>query len=164
MKATLLYGIAGLAVLAIAVGIGVYALRGSGSDAGSGAVRASADTPVAAPAAAPVAAQIAARIASGGRPTLIELGMNSCASCKAMHRVLDELRATHGEALQIVAVDIREQPELVAALGVVAIPTQVLLDGEGREIARHVGFYSADAIRERFAALGLPLGTVAGTP
>jgi hypothetical protein len=40
----------------------------------------------------------------------------------------------------------------------------VLQDGEGREIARHVGFYSADAIRARFAALGVPLAMVARSP
>lgn len=90
--------------------------------------------------------------------------MNSCASCKAMHRVLDELRAAHGEHLRVIAVDIREQPELVGAFRVMAIPTQVLLDGEGREIGRHLGFLSADGIRERFAAQGLPLAGVAGTP
>ena len=90
--------------------------------------------------------------------------MNSCASCKAMHRVLDELRAAHGAHLRIIAVDIREQPELVAAFRVMAIPTQVLLDGEGREIGRHLGYLSAEGIRERFAANGFPLAGAADTP
>jgi hypothetical protein len=33
----------------------------------------------------------------------------------------------------------------------------VLLDGQGQEIDRHMGFLSAQAIRKRVAALGLPL-------
>lgn len=81
-----------------------------------------------------------------------------------MHRVLDELRTAHGEHLRVIAVDIRAQPELVGAFRVMAIPTQVLLDGEGREIGRHLGFLSADGIRERFAAQGLPLAEATGTP
>jgi thioredoxin 1 len=100
----------------------------------------------------------ATEITADGRPVLVELGSNSCASCVAMHRVLDELEASHGDRLQLVSINILEQPELVGQWKVIAIPTQVMLDGDGREIGRHVGFLSADAIRERFAAAGLPLG------
>lgn len=74
-----------------------------------------------------------------------------------MHRVLDELKATHGDDLQLVSINILEQPERVREWKVIAIPTQVLLDGEGRELGRHVGFLSADAIRARFAEAGFPL-------
>jgi thioredoxin 1 len=146
MKSTFFYWLAGL--VALAIGIGLYTLSAKGSGTASAAVSA--------PAAGP--------IAGNGQPTLIELGMNSCASCKAMHRVLDELRAAHGEHLRVIAIDIRDRPELVAELRVMAIPTQVLLDGAGREVDRHLGFLPAEAIRERFAAHGLPLKTVAGNP
>jgi thioredoxin 1 len=96
-------------------------------------------------------------IAGDGLPTLVELGMNSCASCKAMHRALDESRAAHGERLRVISVNVMEQTELSSQWKIKAIPTQVLLDGDGRERDRHLGFLSAQAIRARFAALGLPL-------
>lgn len=150
MKSTILYCSAGLVVLTLVIGLGVYAQSWKDSGGDAVAVR------------APVQAGKAGAIAGNGQPTLIELGMNSCASCKAMHRVLDALRAAHGEHLRVIAIDIRERPELVAAWRVLAIPTQVLLDGEGREVDRHLGFLSAEAIRARFAAQGLPLKTVAG--
>ncbi len=103
----------------------------------------------------------ATEITADGRPVLVELGSASCASCVAMHRVLDELEASHGDRLQLVSINILEQPELVGRWKVMAIPTQVFLDGDGRELGRHIGFISADAIRERFAAAGLPLGAAA---
>lgn len=103
----------------------------------------------------------ATEITADGRPVLVELGSTSCASCVAMHRVLDELQSSHGDRLQLVSINILEQPELVRLWKVMAIPTQVFLDGEGRELGRHIGFISADAIRERFAAAGLPLGPAA---
>jgi thioredoxin 1 len=78
-----------------------------------------------------------------------------------MHRVLDELQSSHGDRLQLVSINILEQPELVGQWKVMAIPTQVFLDGDGRELGRHIGFISADAIRERFGAAGLPLGPAA---
>lgn len=96
-------------------------------------------------------------IVGTGQPTLVEFGMNTCASCRAMHRVLDDLRTTHGEHLRIISVNVMEQPELASQWKVRAIPTQVLLNGEGLERDRHLGFLSAQTIRERFAALGLPL-------
>ncbi|RKT47002.1 thioredoxin family protein [Thiocapsa rosea] len=104
----------------------------------------------------------ATEITADGRPVLVELGSGSCASCVAMHRVLDELEASHGDHLQLVSINILEQPELVRQWKVMAIPTQVFLDGSGREFGRHIGFLSADAIRERFAAAGLPLDAAAG--
>jgi thioredoxin 1 len=100
---------------------------------------------------------LATDITPDGRPVLVELGSNSCASCVAMHRVLDELKATHGDHLQLVSINILEQPERVREWKVIAIPTQVFLDGEGRELGRHVGFLSAEAIRARFAAAGVAL-------
>ncbi|MBK1646211.1 hypothetical protein CKO25_16470 [Thiocapsa imhoffii] len=103
------------------------------------------------------AAPLATEITVDGRPVLVELGSNSCASCVAMHRVLEALQTSHGDRLQLVSINILEQPELVGQWKVLAIPTQVFLDGEGRELGRHIGFLSADAILERFAAAGLPL-------
>ena len=39
----------------------------------------------------------------------------------------------------------------------VIIPTQVFLDGQGRELFRHVGYLPRPAVEERFVALGFPL-------
>jgi thioredoxin 1 len=103
-------------------------------------------------------------IASNGQPTLVEFGMDTCASCKAMHQVLDELRAAHAGRLRVVTVNVMQEREATAQWRVRAIPTQVLLDGEGREVYRHLGYLSAPAIRERFAAHGMPLGASTATP
>lgn len=94
---------------------------------------------------------------TAGLPTLVELGMDSCAACKAMQGVLDELRAAHPGVLQLVQININERPGVVPDWRILAIPTQVLLDAQGRELDRHIGFISADAIRARFAAQGIDL-------
>jgi thioredoxin 1 len=103
-------------------------------------------------------------IAGNGQPTLVEFGMDTCASCKAMHQVLDELRTGHAGRLRVITVNVMQQPEETAQWRVRAIPTQVLLDGAGREVYRHLGFLSAQAIRERFAAHGMPLAGALATP
>jgi thioredoxin 1 len=103
-------------------------------------------------------------ITGNGQPTLVEFGMDTCASCKAMHKVPDELRAAHAGRLRVITVNVMQEREATAQWPVRAIPTQLLLDGEGREVYRHLGYLSAPAIRERFAAHGMPLGAAAARP
>ena len=88
---------------------------------------------------------------TGGRPALVELGSTSCASCRAMQPVLAELRAMHGERLDVRSIDVFKRRDAITDWDLRVIPTQVFLDGSGRELERHVGFLSADGIRAVFA-------------
>jgi|APFre7841882724_1041349.scaffolds.fasta_scaffold95183_1 hypothetical protein len=53
------------------------------------------------------------------------------------------------------------QPGATVYWRVMGIPTQVLLDGMGLEVYRHIGSLSAQAIREGFAPHGIPLAEAA---
>jgi len=101
---------------------------------------------------------------TGGRPALVELGSTSCASCRAMQPVLAELRASHGERLDVRSIDVFKQRDAIAEWDVRVIPTQVFLDGSGRELERHVGFLSADGIRAVFARHRIHLDPAARSP
>jgi thioredoxin 1 len=92
-----------------------------------------------------------------GLPSLIELGSDSCASCVAMQKVLAELEQRHAGRLNVQSIDVARRPELAVQWRVLVIPTQVFLDGEGRELARHVGYLSAQAAEARFLAHGVAL-------
>ncbi len=95
-----------------------------------------------------------------GHPAIVELGSTSCASCRAMQPVLAELDQAHGSALDVHSIDVLRRRAAIAEWDVKAIPTQVFLDGTGREIERHVGFMSADGVRSVFARHGIPLPRV----
>ena len=88
---------------------------------------------------------------------MIELGAESCASCRAMIPVLAELREDHAGELAVEFIDVWKYPELAKPYKLRVIPTQVFLAPDGTELARHTGFYATDAIRERWAELGFPL-------
>ena len=92
-----------------------------------------------------------------GEPRLVELGADECASCKAMVPVLAELREAHAGELEVDFIDVWKFPDKAEPFQVRLIPTQVFLAPDGSELARHEGFYAADAIRERWASLGFPL-------
>ena len=95
------------------------------------------------------------------RARFVELGSDSCQSCKAMIPVLAELRATHPATLEVEFIDVWKHPEAAEPYKIRLIPSQVFFGPDGREIGRHEGFYPADAIRARFAELGHPLGAPA---
>ncbi len=89
------------------------------------------------------------------RPRLIELGSSKCASCKAMHEELGELRKECPDGLEIEIIDVFRDEAKAKPFDVDVIPTQVFLDGDGKEIDRHIGFLARADIRERFAKVGL---------
>ena len=101
---------------------------------------------------------------TGGGPALVELGSTSCASCRAMQPVLAELRAKHGERLDVRSIDVFKQRDAIAEWNVRVIPTQVFLDGTGRELERHVSFLSAAGVRAVFARHRIHLDAAARSP
>jgi thioredoxin 1 len=101
---------------------------------------------------------------TGGRPALVELGSTSCASCRAMQPVLAELRAKHGERLDVRSIDVFKQRNAIAEWDVRVIPTQVFLDGTGRELERHIGFLSAAGVRAVFARHRIHLDVAERSP
>ena len=90
-------------------------------------------------------------------PRMVELGSDTCASCRAMIPVLEELREQHAGELEVVFIDVWKFPDEAKPFEVRIIPTQVFLAPDGAELARHEGFFAANAIRERWASLGFPL-------
>lgn len=76
--------------------------------------------------------------------------------------VLEELESTHGCNLDVQFIDVWKDPAEGERYDITVIPTQVLLAPDGREIERHTGFWSADAIRSAFAADGHTLDEAAG--
>lgn len=101
---------------------------------------------------------------TGGWPALVELGSTSCASCRAMQPVLAELRAKHGERLDVRSIDVFKQRDAIAEWDVRVIPTQVFLDGTGRELERHIGFLSAAGVRAVFARHRIHLDVAERSP
>jgi thioredoxin 1 len=140
-------------VLAAAVAA-TFAMRGA-KRAEYAPVASGVGAPVA-QASAPVAAS-AVPVATAARPRLLELGSLRCQACLEMAKVLDALRASQGEKLQVDFIDVFEQPDAPEKYGISLIPTQILYDGAGKEIFRHTGYFSHDDILARYRELGVRL-------
>lgn len=86
---------------------------------------------------------------------LLEVGSNSCASCQAMNKVLEELSTSHSSRVRIEKVDIFKQKEAMASLDVRVIPTQIFYDKNDKELFRHEGYYSLAEILAKLDELGI---------
>jgi len=82
--------------------------------------------------------------------TFIEFGAKGCVACRKMEFVLDEVRDEYKAEVKVVFLNILkpQNQEMMKYYGVVAIPTQVLLDESGKEYFRHTGYFSFDELRK----------------
>lgn len=84
-----------------------------------------------------------------GIPAMLEVGSVQCIPCRQMKPILDKMEKQYKDRLQVIFVDIGkdEEKKLATMYGVFVIPTQIFLDKNGKEVARHVGFYPYEEIQ-----------------
>jgi thioredoxin 1 len=87
----------------------------------------------------------------------IELGSVNCIPCRMMQPVMKEIEAEYAGKMKVVFIDVltdQGRPYL-QQFGVQKIPTQVFLNAQGKELARHIGFYPKDSIVVLLASKGI---------
>ena len=72
-----------------------------------------------------------------------------------MQPILDKLRKTRGDRLNVVFVNVREDQLLGARFGIRSIPVQVFYDRAGKEVFRHIGFFAEAEVNKQLEKLGL---------
>jgi thioredoxin 1 len=80
--------------------------------------------------------------------TFLELGADRCIPCKKMQPIMKEIAAAFPDRVQVVFYDVWKDSAPAEKYGVQLIPTQVFLDQNGKEIARHVGLFPKEEILE----------------
>jgi thioredoxin 1 len=102
--------------------------------------------------------QESAQSASGpvkGMVTMIDLGAKACVPCKMMAPIMEKLEKDYRGRAAILFIDVWKDKEPAVRFGIRAIPTQIFFDTEGREIYRHVGFMSEEAIVSQLKKMGV---------
>jgi len=97
-------------------------------------------------------------------PRFLDLGTTSCAPCKAMLGVMQQLETRFAGQLDVQFVNVQGNPAELDKYGVRAIPTQIFCDPAGKELFRHTGFLAADAVVAKFAEFGFKFHETPAVP
>jgi thioredoxin 1 len=87
--------------------------------------------------------------------TMIDLGAKKCIPCKMMAPIMEKMEKKYDGKAAIVFIDVWENPEQARRFGIRGIPTQIFYDANGKEVTRHVGFMSEEAIVKALSQLGV---------
>lgn len=72
------------------------------------------------------------------QPTLVDFWAEWCGPCKMMDGPLDEIAGDQSEKLQVVKLNVDENPSTAMQFGVMSIPTMIIFK-DGNEMKRLVG-------------------------
>jgi thioredoxin 1 len=80
--------------------------------------------------------------------TFIELGSVRCIPCKQMQPVMKSIKEKYAGQVNVVFYDVwtPEGKPFATQFNIEAIPTQVLLDENGKEFFRHEGYFSEEEL------------------
>jgi thioredoxin 1 len=90
-------------------------------------------------------------------PRLIDLGAGKCIPCKMMEPILEELKHDYADQFTVTFYDVWKDQAPAQQYGIQRIPTQIFLDADGNELARHEGFLSRDDILAQWKAVGVDI-------
>ena len=88
-----------------------------------------------------------------GKPAVYDFGAKYCVPCKEMQKVVAELKPQYGDQVEFRMVYADEEKPLFGEYKIVAIPTQVFLNGEGKEVDRHLGALSKEEVLKKLQEL-----------
>jgi len=92
-------------------------------------------------------------VLNNGRPTVVDFGAKSCAPCKMMVPIFEELEKQYKGRADILIIEIYDYRDLATKYQIRAVPTQVFFDKKGIEKWRHEGFLPKEEIVKKLEEL-----------
>ena len=84
-----------------------------------------------------------------GKPHFVEVGSESCHSCKVMGKLLYKVTRKY-PSYNINFVNVKKERQAAYDLKIRMIPTQLIFDKDGKEVYRHVGVLATNDLLELF--------------
>ena len=87
--------------------------------------------------------------------TLVDLGATTCIPCKLMAPILEEVTQEYQGRAEVLFIDVWDEANegKAKAFKILAIPTQIFYDRQGREAFRHTGFLDKKSLVDKLEEL-----------
>jgi len=85
------------------------------------------------------------------RITFLEFGSKGCSACRKMEEVMAEVKTKYPDKVNVIFLNILipENQPMSQYFGIAQIPTQVLLNEQGKEFFRHSGYLSFEELQKQ---------------
>jgi thioredoxin 1 len=84
------------------------------------------------------AAVFDSEVLQNAKPVIVDFWAEWCGPCRAVAPILEELSAEYGDKIEIVKVNVDEEPSLAADYGIISIPTMQVFKG-GQPVKQIIG-------------------------